>query len=407
MASSPEPLTFPSTVRPRLRGVADARAMAAGLWAVAAAIWASRVWDSWSLPHLGFDLRPIHAAGVALAQGKSVYGVKGFLYPPSAALLVGRPLALAPLVSERQAAAIVVSLLVVGSVMLGARAMGADWLGPASAAGAVAASLVGLLGQLLFLDNLSALVAFGAAAALLAWTRGRDLLAGGVLGLTLAVKPMLAILVVGLLVLRRWRALAAAVAVPLVLNALVLAFDGAAFGGVTRNVSNLLAGLGSSYDAHNGALESIGRMIRMPTALTLGLRVVVAGSAVAAAVLIWRRRPDPARSLEAAGVLLAGVFVTSSLYENHFLFVLVPFALACLEARSPFRWWPTAFFAALAAAVVVVPGRDTGLTADQVLSTQRGLALAAVVICVLVAVLRSARAMRDARPTAAPAKVMN
>lgn len=377
--------------------------MAAALWALAAAIWASRVADAWTLPNLGFDLRPIHAAGLALARGKSVYTVKGYIYPPSAALLIGRPLALAPLISERQAAAIVVSLLVVGSVMLGARAMGADWLGPAAAAGAVAASLVGLLGQLLFLDNLSALVAVGAAAGLLAWVRGRDEVAGLMLGLTLAVKPMLAILVVGLLALRRWRALVPAVAVPVVLNALVLAFDGAAFGGVTRKARFVVAGLGSGDDPHNGSLESIGRMLGMPSALTLGLRVAVAAAAVAAAVLIWRRRPDPARSLEAAGVLLAGVFVTSSLYENHFLFVLVPFALACVEPRSPFRWWPTVFFAALAAAVVVVPARATGLTSDEVLSTQRGLALAAVVLCVLAATLRG-RTPRPA-PAAAPGGV--
>lgn len=360
---------------------------AAALWAIAGVLWSYRVDAVWNLPGLGFDLKPVRDAGVALSQGSAVYSIPAFVYPPSAALLVGRPLSFLGLTAERQAATIVVALLIVGAAVLGTRAMGRPWFGAAAAGAVLGAGLIGWVRYELVLENLSVLVAFGAGAAMLAWVRGRDVLAGSLLGLTLAIKPMLAVFLVGLVVLRRWRALAAALAVPLVLNLLVLAFDTAAFDGLRGQISYILSGHGSSFDQMNGALVAIGRVLGIPTGLSISLRVLVGAAALGSILFVWRRRPEPARSLEAAGIALAGLFLVSNLFENHFVFVLVPFACACVEARSPFRWWPVAALASLAAAFVSIGAGPTGLTPDDVLSAQRGLALAAAVLAVAVALL--------------------
>ena len=58
------------------------------------------------------------------------------------------------------------------------------------------------------LENLSALMAFGLAAVLLLASRGRWNEAGAVLGLSIAIKPLLIVVVVVFLLARKWRALA-------------------------------------------------------------------------------------------------------------------------------------------------------------------------------------------------------
>jgi len=99
----------------------------------------------------------------------------------------------------------------------------------------------------------------------------------------------------------------------------------------------------------------MGVLFGWPSLLTLGLRVLLAIVTIAGMTIVWRTRPEPARSLEAGGLLIAGVFLASSDLEAHWLLVLIPFALASAVAGSPLRWWPVVLEAIFASQLVTLP----------------------------------------------------
>jgi arabinofuranan 3-O-arabinosyltransferase len=360
-----------------------ARAAGAAVWAVALAYLTLRVTQAWSSPSLGFDLRPLRNAGLALAAHRPLYAVRGFVYPPSAALLLGRWAALTPFSTARHVTLVLVALAYVATPAMAVQAMGRKWYSPTAAAGVIVVCSVSFVNDLFILENASALVALGTAGALLAWAQGRDVSCGVVLGLTLAIKPMLLPLVVAITVLGRWRAVAAAAGVAALLTASALLVDHIALQGVTPHIADLLAGHGSTFDSQNGTLVSIGRQLGWPDGLTTTIRVLLVITTLAAVIGIWRRRGEPSRAAEAGGLLMAGFLVTGTLFEDHFELVLLPFAYACLDRKSPFRSWPVAVAAAFACCLITV-SPPSGMSLVAVKSIQRGLGLAVIVLYVAV-----------------------
>jgi arabinofuranan 3-O-arabinosyltransferase len=338
----------------------------------------------------GFDLHPVYLAGRALAAHHPLYDVPNFVYLPSAALLVGAPLSAFGFGAASRVALIVAAGLVVGTVPLSARIMGRPAGGMATAIGVALVSLSAIVPEAIRLENLSILVGFVGAGVFLAWSRQRDVLCGALLGLSLAIKPLLALLFVALVVLRRWRAVAAALAVAAGLNLAAFAVDPSAADGIRSVGSSLLgdSGVFSGYFyLFNSALVGVGHLLGWSSWLTFGLRGFIATSAVAGAVAVWRLRPEPARSLEAGGLLLAGFYLSSTVLESHWLLVLVPFAFAGLEPGSPLRWWPVAVGGVFAAELVVLPQRLTAFGYYGTLTIQLSIGLCLVVVATATASL--------------------
>jgi arabinofuranan 3-O-arabinosyltransferase len=375
------------------------------LWALGLGVFAYWVALSWSgqVGFAGYDLRQVYLAGGQLTQGHPLYVVGDFGYLPSAALLVGAPLSYFSFDAVHHVALVVGALLVVLTVPISAHIVGRRVLSIATSAGVAIVAVTGTAPEVIGLENLSMLVGLLGAAAFLAWTRERFVLAGMLLGLSIAVKPLLVVLCVALLVLRRWRPLAAAVGVVVVTNLAVLAFDPAGMRGVTRLFGDLLTdrGMFSGYFyLFNSSIVSIGHLLGWPGVLAGVLRVAVLGVTVVGVVAIWRSRPEPARSLEASGLLIAGFYLVSSDLESHWLLVLVPFAYTSVLAASPLRWWPVGLGGVFAIGLVILPQQLTRFGAYGTDTIVRGFAVCLVVMATTAAALWPSLLGRPSPPLA-------
>jgi hypothetical protein len=165
-------------------------------------------------------------------------------------------------------------------------------------------------------------------------------------------------LCIGLILLRRWNVLGAAALVVAGLNLAALGIDPKSLNGMGAFVSGLLTDKGAisgAFFLFNSAYASMGVLFGWPSLLTAGLRVLIAVVTIAGVVVVWKTRPEPARSLEAGGLLIAGFYLASSDLEAHWLLVLVPFAFASVVAGSPLRWWPVVLGGIFASQLVTLP----------------------------------------------------
>lgn len=371
-----------------------ARYAVALLFVGAAILLAYYVGSNWTIQKASLhDLQPVYYAGRAFTAGAPLYAVRDFAYPPSAAMLLGAPLAQLSFTAAARLWLLVSVLLIVATVVIAARIVGRTptSLAAAAALAVLAASLA--VREVIGLGNVTTLIGFLGAASFLLWARDQDLAAGTLFGLSLSIKPILAPLILGLLILRRWRALIPALALPVALNLVAFGIDTRVTAGMVSTAHSYLTGgglFGGYFRAFNSSLRNIGGLLSWPVALAAGLRVIVGIAAISGAVAIWRWRPEPYRSLEAGGLLLAGYYLSSAVLESHWILVLVPFALAAVDRRSPVAWWPVAVGAFFAADLVALPHWLTGLGYWPSHSVTVGLGLALVVVATAVAALRTA-----------------
>ena len=162
--------------------------------------------------------------------------------------------------------------------------------------------------------------------------------AGIVLGLAIVVKPMFAPLIVLPLMRLEWKAVAAAVAVPVVLNVVAWPLTP----GASDYLDKLVPYLGQTRDYANSSLAGLAVYFGMPGWLHTALFLLFA-AAVAAAVLglaRWRFS-DPWLWLTlSSGVLLAGVCLLSSLGQAYYSMMLFPALFTVLHRASPMHTWP-------------------------------------------------------------------
>lgn len=171
------------------------------------------------------------------------------------------------------------------------------------------------------LDSVLAVVIVGS---LLAMSRGRWLLAAGLLAPVLAVKPNMAALLLLLAFARQWKPLAVAVGVPAVLNVAGFAWAGAGFRSVAVGAwANGVPEVGIS-------LHGAGRLLGVP--IPLSLRAALAVALVALAWVRWQQAETVA---DTSGVLiLATVLCATFAWPTY----LLPLTFAFTQRRSPFGW---------------------------------------------------------------------
>ena len=360
----------PAEVRGGFAGIQPCVAVAAGpvLFAVGVGILAYSMIQTWSDTGIyrGFDFHLVYGAGRALTAGRSLFAVQmlthPYGYPPSSALILGAPLSDLSWATATHIVRPVEVASVVATVVLAARTVGQAWYSLATGLGVLLVSIAGITTMGLALENASIFVALFGAAAYLAWSRDQYILCGVLFGLSIAIKPLLLPLCLGLILLRRWNVLGVAAVVVTLTNLVTLAIDPKSFNGMAGFVSGLLTDRGAisgAFFIYNSAYVSMGVLFHWPSLLTFSLRVLIASVAIAGAVMLWKTRPEPARSLEAGGMLIAGLYLASSDLEAHWLLVLVPFAFASVVAGSPLRWWPVVLGGIFAAEIITLPRRLT------------------------------------------------
>jgi arabinofuranan 3-O-arabinosyltransferase len=296
-----------------------------------------------SLTWPGLDNRLVVDAARKLVDGVSPYASVRFLYPPSSLPFA---LALTPF-SDRQLTWLfpwVLGLLLLGGWWAALRLFDLPFF-----------SWLGVLGVGLFavfnpavsvveLGNWTGIVAPLMCVALLLMSRNRWLLAGLVIGLSIAVKPMLVPIGLIFLLARRWSGFAAAAGLPLVICGLVFPFlphPGLFF---TRTVPFLLHGQDGYTRLSDSSLPTMLPRLGVDGWPVTVLRLLVLLLAIAAAVLRWRGGGDDRlRLVETSSILMIGAFLVSTPTFGFYPLVIVPALVASAVvpgsvARSVWFW---------------------------------------------------------------------
>ncbi|MFG2337051.1 glycosyltransferase family 87 protein [Streptomyces yangpuensis] len=296
----------------------------------------------------GSDNAFVVKAAQTLLEGGSPYEDKRFLYLPSA-VLMAVPEALVPRGVLRW-------ILPVGMAGL----LGVGWLAalrlfsvPLRSRFAVGVLTVFALAykpwvNLVLIGNWTAVSAAALPVALLLAHRGAWGRAGLVVGLAIACKPML--VPIGLLFLfaRRWRGLAAAVLVPLVISlagALLMPSPTLFF---TKTLPFLLQGQDAYALPWDASPIAVLPRLGVPQAVAVPVAFAGAAAGLWAAWARWRRTGADGdrgelRLVETACMVMLAAFLVSRPSFDHYMLVVLPLLLASAVRpgsmpRSPWFW---------------------------------------------------------------------
>ncbi len=174
---------------------------------------------------------------------------------------------------------------------------------------------------------------------LLSEKTGLEWFAGVAIGLSLVVKPVLAVLLLIPLLNRQWRALATAVAVPLAFNIIAwpLVADSASF------VKYTLPYILGTRDYFNSSILGNGTYYGLPLWLIMALRLLFVTLATVSLWLLYKyyRLRDPRFwMLTSSGVLLTTSWLVLSLAQAYYSMMLFPFLMTVVLPNSVLRNWP-------------------------------------------------------------------
>jgi arabinofuranan 3-O-arabinosyltransferase len=163
--------------------------------------------------------------------------------------------------------------------------------------------------------------------------------AGVAIGLSLVVKPLLGPLLLLPLLNRQWRAVVAAIVVPLVFNAAAWPLISDPMNFVTRTLPYIF----SIRDYFNSSIQGNGVYYGLPMWLILLLRIAFLALAVASVWLLYRhyRTRDPLFWMTtSSGVLLIASYLVLSLGQGYYSMMLFPFLMTVVLPNSVIRNWP-------------------------------------------------------------------
>lgn len=163
--------------------------------------------------------------------------------------------------------------------------------------------------------------------------------AGGAIGLTLVLKPLLGPLLLLPLLNRQWRALVPAIALPVVINLAALPLVSHPMDFFTRTVPYILG----TRDYFNSSIEGNGVYFGLPTWLIVFLRLLFTALAIGSLWLLNRyyRTRDPLFWFTcSAGVLLLWSWLVLSLAQGYYSMMLFPFLMTVVLPNSLIRNWP-------------------------------------------------------------------
>ncbi|KOU76436.1 membrane protein [Streptomyces sp. MMG1533] len=285
----------------------------------------------------------VRAARTWLAGG-SPYDDPHFLYLPSA-VLAAAPQALLPPTALRVLVPLVVTGCLVGGWVCALRLHGIPLRSRFASLGLIALA-VGFapFGHLVLLSNWTATAALALPLALLLASRGRWVAAGVVVGLAVALKPLLAPMALLFLFARRWRALAAMIVVPALTSAAAGLLMPDPVGFFTRTLPFLLRGDDTFVRLYEASPAAVLPRLGVPQPVAEAVALSAAAVVVLCAYRRWcRPGPGPLRLPETAAALMLSAFLVSRPSYDHYLLVVVPLLLAGLPcagsvARSPWFW---------------------------------------------------------------------
>jgi arabinofuranan 3-O-arabinosyltransferase len=284
-------------------------------------------------PADGFDFRPMFQAGEAVLESRPVYDVPLFGYPPFAAVAIA-PLAMSGWTVANPAYAV----FQVGCAVAAGALLGASLFRNHRLVGGSAVALALLASQFFWgsrhLYNVSLVMVLPLVLVAVLWSRSRWTAGSLVLGLSVAVKPLLALLFLVPLARRRWRALTAGVGLVLALTVVgvLLSHD---VDGVLDLPRRVVLGANDLGDVqiHNVSPNSIGIVYPALAPAMTALRSLLAAGIV---VTLWRARRwggSVEAMLVVTGVLALALPLVGTLSEVHYSILAFPMAVAMSTGR--------------------------------------------------------------------------
>ena len=245
--------------------------------------------------------------------------------------------------------------------------------------------------QLVRLGNWTVTAVLALPLCLLLASRGRWVAAGAVIGVAVALKPLLAPMALLFLVARRWGALALVVLVPAVSSVVAALSLSDPTGFLTRTLPFLFTADDAFLRLYEAGPAAVLPRLGVPEALAQALAAAAAAAGVVCAYRRWRGPgPEPLRLAETSAGLMLSAFLVSRPSYNHYLLVVLPLLFAGLPyagsvTRRPWFW------------LALVP-QLPGVTWPWLESGKRRAFRDAVTLCVLAgtAAYHAARGARDA-----------
>ena len=261
-----------------------------------------------------------------------------------------------------------------------------------------------------FLGQLQTLISLGAAAALLAWQRGRVSIAGLLVGICCALKPQWAVLVPWAILRYQWR---------FAIYAIICAGSLLALASLRYGVNNIfdyinvVAYIGQhgesfySNQSINGLMNRLlfnGNNVEWLENSFPPFHPLVYGATVATSLLLigfclfWRREENP-RTVDFAFAILLITVASPVAWEHHYAVLLPIFAVALPEllAVRPFENWTIPLFGAAYLLTSVNLWDLTNLTASSYWNVlQSSLLFGALIVLTMLYRLISSR---DSEPT--------
>jgi arabinofuranan 3-O-arabinosyltransferase len=290
------------------------------------------------------DFAPVYRAALAFLRSEPVYTENyntvdpHYLYPPSGSMLMAP---LGYLDPERAR-----WLFIFGSVVvlvlcayLITRMFGYSLKSPVMPVVLFVFFLSETVAHTLIFVNFNAFVLLGELAFMMLALKHKDLWAGVPLGITLAVKPVLAVLLLLPLLNRQWKVFIGAAGVPILLTAMAwpLSADPGSF--ITRTAPYLF----EARDYYNSSIVGNGAYFGVQTWLVVLLRIAFVLMAAFSLWFLYRhyRKTDELLWLAtSSGVLLCTSWLVGSLGQGYYSMLLFPLLMTVLMRGSTMRNWP-------------------------------------------------------------------
>ncbi|OQS13768.1 hypothetical protein B0T36_18105 [Nocardia donostiensis] len=289
------------------------------------------------------DYKPVYQASLDFLNGRAVYTANfdsvdpHYLYPPSGTLLIA-PIAIIDYEKSRWLFILLNAVAILIAWYLLLRLFKYTLRSVAAPALLLAMFMSETVINTLVFTNVNGCLLLGEMIFLHLLLRRRDLLAGAVLGLTMAVKPTLAPLLLVAAARRQWGVLVTALGVPVALVAVAwpLSKDPEKF------FSHTMPYLFESRDYFNSAIVGNAEYYGLPPWLTWGMRL---GMGVLVALTLWLlyryyRDDELFFVTTTSGVLLTASWLLSSLGQMYYSMLLFPFLMTVVLRNSVLRNWP-------------------------------------------------------------------
>ncbi|MEP9392655.1 glycosyltransferase family 87 protein [Gordonia sp. VNQ95] len=290
------------------------------------------------------DFKPVYNAALAFLNHRPVYAENldtvdpHYLYPPSGTLLMS-PIAVIDPERSRWLFIAVSVIALIACAYLITRLFGYGvntWVMPTVLFFFFSTETVA---HTLIFTNFNGFVLLGMLAFMILMLRNHDWWAGVPIGLTLAVKPVLAPLLLLPLLTRQWRIFVGAIGIPVLLTILAwpVSADPKSF------LSHTVPYLGSTRDYYNSSISGNGAYFGVADWLIIVLRIAFTLMAIFSLWFLYRYYRHTNELLwmtTSSGVLLCTTFLVGSLGQGYYSMLLFPLLMTVLIPGSAMRNWP-------------------------------------------------------------------